>query len=263
MIKLIVTDVDGTLLDGNSILPDLNKKAILECRREGIEVILATGKSIGSILCLVKLFDSELPQITLNGSVTVNKDLEIINAIKVKPGLYLEVIRTIKEKGYSPLASLVSGKIFYENYHPNMEELKKVELELVKTKNIEEEYFSENVANISIPIEETDPLDSYLRKRFSDKLQLVRSGKYFFDILDLNATKGNALKSILKLVNINKDEVVVFGDSYNDLSMFKESGLNIAVRNSYPEVLKKADIITDENYNSGLGKAIYKYVLKK
>jgi hydroxymethylpyrimidine pyrophosphatase-like HAD family hydrolase len=57
--------------------------------------------------------------------------------------------------------------------------------------------------------------------------------------------------------------VVVFGDSYNDLSMFKESGLNIAVRNSYPEVLKKADIITDENYNSGLGKAIYKYVLKK
>jgi len=52
MVKLIVTDVDGTLLDNNSILTSLNKKAILECREKGIEVILATGKSIGSILSL-------------------------------------------------------------------------------------------------------------------------------------------------------------------------------------------------------------------
>ena len=44
--------------------------------------------------------------------------------------------------------------------------------------------------------------------------------------------------------------------------MFEIAGLKIAVKNSYPEILKKADIITDENYNSGLGKAIYKYILK-
>ncbi len=43
--------------------------------------------------------------------------------------------------------------------------------------------------------------------------------------------------------------------------MFGRAGLKIAVKNSYPEVLKSADYITDENYNSGLGKAIYKYIL--
>src|SRR3972149_6906464 len=262
MIKLIVTDVDGTLLDNNSTLTGLNKKAILECRRKGIEVILATGKSICSILSLVKLFDLELPQITLNGAVVVNKDLKIISAIKIEPRYYLEAIRTIKGKGYSPLAALVNGKIFYEKNHPDMEHIEKVEQKIIKTKDIETEYFSLNTANIHIPIEESDPLDSYLRKKFSSKLHFIRSGKYFFDMLNPDASKGNALAIILKTLNIKKDEVVVFGDSYNDLSMFKESGLNIAVRNSYPEVLKQADIVTEENYNSGLGKAIYKYVLK-
>ena len=61
---------------------------------------------------------------------------------------------------------------------------------------------------------------------------------------------------------INKEEVVVLGDSPNDLSMFEIAGLKIAVKNSYPEILEKADIITDESYNSGLGKAIYKYILE-
>ena len=63
-------------------------------------------------------------------------------------------------------------------------------------------------------------------------------------------------------LGIEPGEVAVFGDSPNDLSMFEVAGLRIAVRNSYPEVLEKADIITEENYNSGLGKALYKYILK-
>jgi hydroxymethylpyrimidine pyrophosphatase-like HAD family hydrolase len=63
------------------------------------------------------------------------------------------------------------------------------------------------------------------------------------------------------MFKISKDEIAVFGDSPNDLSMFGSAGLKIAVRNSYPEVLRNADYITDENYNSGLGKAIYKYIL--
>lgn len=261
MIKLIVTDVDGTLLDNNSNLSDLNKKAILESRRRGIEVILATGKSILSVLYLIKLFSLELPQITLNGAVITDKNLEIISAVKIEPRYYLKAIKTIKKKGYSPLVALVNGKIFYEEYHPDMEHIIKVEQIIKKTEDIETEYFSSNAANIHIAIEETDPLDRYLRKKFSGKISFIRSGKYFFDMLNPDASKGNALAFLLKTLSMKKDEVVVFGDSYNDLSMFKESGLNIAVKNSYPEVLKQADIITDENHNSGLGKAIYKYIL--
>jgi len=90
----------------------------------------------------------------------------------------------------------------------------------------------------------------------------MRSGEYFFDILNLNATKGRALSKIAETLDIKREEIVVFGDSYNDLSMFKEAGLKIAMKNSYKQVLEEADIITDENYNCGLGRAIYKYILR-
>ncbi|MBE3095001.1 MAG: HAD family phosphatase, partial [Actinobacteria bacterium] len=67
MIKLLVTDVDGTLLDNKSELPDFNKKALIECLDRKIEVILATGKSFASIFWLVELLGLKMPQITLNG----------------------------------------------------------------------------------------------------------------------------------------------------------------------------------------------------
>jgi 5-amino-6-(5-phospho-D-ribitylamino)uracil phosphatase len=72
MIKLIVTDVDGTLLDRESKLPNLNKEAIFECLRAGIGVVLATGKSLNAVLWIIKFFGLKLPQITMAGAVTLN-----------------------------------------------------------------------------------------------------------------------------------------------------------------------------------------------
>ncbi|MBM3705764.1 MAG: HAD family phosphatase, partial [Actinobacteria bacterium] len=116
MIKLIATDVDGTLLDRRSSLPELNRQALDDCRKEGMGIILATGKSIAAIIPLIKTLGLELPQITLNGAVTVNEKLEIINAVRVLPEQYCEVIKTIKEKGYRPLIALSNGNILYDSY---------------------------------------------------------------------------------------------------------------------------------------------------
>jgi len=262
MFKLIVTDVDGTLLDRDSTLPAYNKKALFACIDKGIGVILATGKTMDAIYPLVKSLNLKLPQITQSGATTVNRDLRIINSIIIGPNNYFELIKIIKKKGYWPLTCLEDGKIFYDNYHPNMGYIKAVGEKLIKVDSIETKYFAKHSAVISIPIKETDPLDNFLRKKYSHKLQIVRSGEYFFDILNKNATKGNALLEILKILNIEQSQVVAFGDSYNDLSLFDVAGLKIAVKNSYPQILKRADIITDENYNCGLGKAIFKYILK-
>lgn len=262
MIKLLVTDVDGTLLDNNSEIPELNRQALLDCKKKNIQIILATGKSVGAVLSLINMLDLEMPQITLNGAVIVDKKLNVINTLKIRPSYFYSVVREIRNAGYNPLIALPDGRILYEKYDPTLEIFRKVNEPVVKTENIESDSNANNCVSISVTIKEDDPLDSYLRKMFSNKLHVVRSGEYFFDILNKKATKGNALRFICKMYKIKKDEIVVFGDSYNDLSLFENSGIRIAVKNSYPEVIRRADYITDENYNSGLGKAIYKYILK-
>ncbi len=116
MIKLLVTDVDGTLLDDNSEITTLNKQALFDCQKKGIQIILATGKSIGAVLPIIELFGLKLPQITLNGSVTVDDSLNVINAVTINPVYYYTLVQTIKAKGYIPLVARPDGKIFYEKY---------------------------------------------------------------------------------------------------------------------------------------------------
>ena len=261
MYKLIATDVDGTLLDADSRMPELNREALLECREKGIEVILATGKTMDSIEHLVKELDLKLPQIVLNGSMTLSPKMEIIRASRIDPNIYRDVVGFIRENGFSPAIALDNGKLYIEEYHPDLKHLDDVDEEFIKIDSIDTDNFAHNAVDIYIPIIQTNPLDKALREKYSDKLQFIRSGEYFFDILNKGATKGTALLAIIDELGISPQEVAVFGDSPNDLSMFGIAGLRIAVKNSYPEILEAADIITEENYNSGLGKAIYKYIL--
>lgn len=261
MIKLVVTDVDGTLLDNKSEVPELNKKALLECKSKNIGIILATGKSISAVLPIIKMLDLNLPQITLNGAVILDKNQEVINSTKIKEKYFYQVLSAIKGKGYKPLIALTDGRILYENYDKAFKVFENINEPIYKVDRLEKEVYAHDCASLSAAIKEDDPLDAYLRERFSEKLQLVRSGEYFFDILSLDASKGHALEFITNMLKIRKNEIAVFGDGPNDLSMFGCAGIKIAVRNSYPLVLKSADYITDENYNSGLGKAIYKYIL--
>ncbi|MHB1376642.1 MAG: HAD family hydrolase [Candidatus Humimicrobiaceae bacterium] len=263
MYKLLVTDVDGTLLDSNSKLPELNKKALLDCITNGINVIIATGKSINSTMFIVEELKLKLPQITFAGAVVITHEKKIINSFKIQPDLYLDVIGKVQDRGYEPIMATVDGKLYCQEYSKPMEYITAVGEKINKVDNLRSDYFKDNVVFISIPINESDPMDLFIRKTYMDKLQVVRSGEYFFDILSLDTSKGQALTALIKELGIKKEEVVSFGDSPNDVSLFKASGLTIAVKNSYPELLEIADIVTDENYNSGLGRAIYKYILKK
>jgi len=263
MFKLLVTDVDGTLLDHQSRLTELNKKAIKDCIRAGIQVIIATGKSFPSITDLIKEFDLQLPQITLGGAVTITPEGKVIDFVTIPEKIYHEIIDIVRAKGYEPLIATADGKIYYQKFVPGMKNVMDIGEKLYKADNIKKNEFAKHAVSIFLSIAADDPLDSYIRKEFGQRMLVVRSGKYFFDILNIKASKGNALKNIMKRLNISKNEVISFGDSQNDISLFRESGFSIAVKNSYPELIEVADAITDENHKSGLGKAIYKYILQK
>jgi len=261
--KLLVTDVDGTLLDHNSKLTELNKRALLDCIKNGIDVVIATGKSIDSIMFIIKELNLTLPQITMGGAAIVTANGKVVDVINFPKQLYLEFIQDVRIKGLEPTIATTDGKIYCREYSENMKHILNAGEKIIKVDDIESNFFIENAVSISIPMLATDPMDSYIRKTFGSVLQVVRSGEYFFDILNLEASKGNALKKFIKDLGLRKEEVVSFGDSPNDISLLKESGYKIAVKNSFPELIEIADVIAEENYNSGLGKTIYTHILNK
>lgn len=263
MYKLVVTDIDGTLLDNQSRLSELNRKAIMYCRQEGIEVILATGKSIHTITGFIEMFKLTLPQITLNGGVVFQPGVGILETNTLTKREYFELINAIKDYGESPTAALIDGRVVYDTYHPDMIHIRNAQVELSKVDRLEDPEIAGCAVSVHVPVKESHPIDAYLRKLFGDRLFVVRSGEYFFDFLKKDVSKGSALRRIMKKHGFRPEEVVAFGDSYNDLSLFEIAGTAVAMKNSCPQVLKSADIVTEDNHQSGLGKAIFKHVLDR
>ena len=261
MIKLIAMDLAGTLLDNNFELQDFNREALAAAHKKGITIVLATGKLIYSILPIIESIGLKSPQITCFGATVITGDLKILDSDKICPKDYLGAVKTVRENGYNPMVTLEDNKIYYDKEDGAIGLMKKSGEKILKVDSIEDGDFSKKVVSISIITGKDGLLYKCLVKKFSSKMQIMKPAEQFISILSLGVSKGKALSNIMKLLNMEKEEVAAFGDSLNDMSMFDRAGLKIAVKNAHPDLLAKADAVAEENYNNGAGKAIYKYIL--
>lgn len=108
--------------------------------------------------------------------------------------------------------------------------------------------------------ENLDNIQPILMDRFSENYNLVRSEQNYIDINQKNVDKAVALQILVKHLHLGRENVLAFGNGNNDLSMIKYAGLGIGMQNSTSNILKRVDIITNSNNDSGVAKAIKKFV---
>ena len=94
------------------------------------------------------------------------------------------------------------------------------------------------------------------------ELEIVSSWDDKFEIMKKGSSKGEAVAQLAKYFNLKRDEIMCIGDSENDLSMIEYAGIGVAMGNAIDKVKKSAQYITASNTDSGVAKAIEKFVLK-
>lgn len=99
--------------------------------------------------------------------------------------------------------------------------------------------------------------------KFQDNFSVVQSEPYFIELMPQNVSKGNAVTELAARLNLTLDQVMAIGDQGNDLSMIKAAGTGVAMENAIDEVKQNAQFITANNNESGVAKAIQKFVLEK
>jgi len=114
---------------------------------------------------------------------------------------------------------------------------------------------------IVAPHEEVLKLKDYFQKKYSE-LSIVSSNKGLLDIMANNISKGEALKHLAKAYNMNLKRCIAFGDNYNDISMFQEVGLSIAVGNAEEKVKNHATCVTLSNTEGGVAYAVNNIIEK-
>ncbi|UQS84992.1 sugar-phosphatase [Apilactobacillus apisilvae] len=268
-IKLIAIDIDGTLLNEENVLAQETIDAITEARQKGIKVVLCTGRPLTGVKKYLKQLNisgHDEYAITFNGSQVQNADGQIIEKTNITHEDFLELEKLSHKLGtnfqietadciYATNRDLSPYSIA-ESYLVNMpikvrkpEEIDK-SIEVVKAMLI---------ADPSVIDSSFEKISNELFERFA----VVKSTPVFIEFMNKNSSKGNALDSLAKDLNLTADNVMAIGDQNNDMSMIKYAGTGVAMGNGVDELKTVANKITKTNKENGVAYAIRNFVLNK
>ena len=282
MIKLIASDMDGTLLNDDHMISEENLKAIRKAQEMGRHFTIVTGRDYGAVKSYLEECDLRCECILSNGaeyrdvdgnvieSVYMNKEsVKIVFDILNEAGLCIQLMTNkgsyVTNKESDKKAIIDRFKLF----NPKMTEEEVVEFvekfhKQRGMKYIDDVYeiLESNVEVLKIVTFDNDEklianLKEKLKKSTSD-LAVASTFSNDIEISDIEAQKGLILAKTIKKMGIDKSEVIVLGDSFNDYSMFTEFENSYAMENAIPEIKEIAKYVTDSNNNDGVAKAIYK-----
>lgn len=286
MFKLLVSDLDGTLLNSCQELTDYSSEAVKKAIDSGIEFMVATGRSMSLIRPFLTKYGLKCGCILLNGAEVRDKDENILSAINVRNNMVIELHGFLHEKGYMPFYTTTSGVV----YHGSQDEFENAimhrQLCLDRTSRTREEAktaglkspFAANAKEIkdvavlsdeSVEIRKIVVFDvdkeknSEVIRELKEKFPMLAvAGSYPEDIEinDIKAQKGFGLEKAIKVMGISKDEVAVFGDGLNDVSMFEVFPHSYATANAVEEIKAKSEEIIDSNDKDGVGKKIFEFL---
>lgn len=281
MIKLIASDMDGTLLNNNHVISEENIKAIREAQKRGIDFAIATGRDYADVEPFLKQYNLKCESIVSNGAEYRDVDGNIIESIDIDKALVEKVFNIMDKYGlkaelftsdgiYTPNSreEALKGTIymlstFLKISTEEAEKLAKKDEKFKRLKYIENLYEFLNgpieVKKIFAFYSDVDLVNK--AKAEIQKISGLAVSSSFvsnIEITNENAQKGLILAKVAKKMGIKKDEVMIMGDSFNDYSMFTEFTETVAMENAIPEIKKIAKYITDTNENNGVAKAIRK-----
>ncbi|WP_157149931.1 Cof-type HAD-IIB family hydrolase [Brachyspira sp. SAP_772] len=254
-IKLIATDLDGTLLNEDKKITDYNKNIITKLIDRGIDVVISTGRPISAMHFFYEELKNNNESIVFNGAMVVDNNFNCIFSNPLKKDIAKKIINLYKEK-YIKDASLIIYSI--KEYIVAKDNFKfQTHTEKIDKKNkiIGLENFNYNIeVQKMVILGETDMLEEI--QKTIDNLFTVHtsfSEPHFLEILSENTNKANALKWLCDKKGIDRNSVMAFGDNYNDLEMIKFAGVGVAMGNAEDNVKKNAKYIADTNNNNGVG----------
>lgn len=287
MIKLIASDMDGTLLNDGEI-SEYNLEMILKAQAKGIKFVIASGRTYPAILPILQKHNFKCDCVTGNGAEYVDSEgklvsaryLSLENALAVmeildKTKLEYMIYTTTKTFSTKPV-EIVQDAFVYRGYHRfgkhNGQSIEDTRAQISKThacfKMEQLDNYQEALKDYSIIKIEAFYYDE--KEVVKAKKELAKLGDVSYlssypdnvEITNIEATKGNILFEASKLYGIQKDEVMVLGDGMNDMSMFELFKCGVAMENAVQELKDVAMYVTDHFQKDGVGKAIEKYALK-
>ncbi|WP_372793146.1 Cof-type HAD-IIB family hydrolase [Lutibacter sp.] len=251
-VKLVVTDMDGTLLNSKSEVSNRFFKVYEQLKKHNIKFIAASGRQYFSIVDRFEEIKHEITIVAENGAFAMHGDEELftselpteyisncINTLRALDNVY--IVLCGKNAAYIETKDEQFITIF-KNYYSEYRLVDDI------TKITNDTFFK--IAAYHFDCSETHIYPAV--KHLENKMQVIVSGEHWLDISHNNANKGFALNLLQQKFGITKEETMVFGDYNNDLKMLALADFSYAMENAHPNVKTIAKFSTKSNDEQGV-----------
>lgn len=247
--KLLLLDIDGTLLNSRKELPASAKEALIQARANGHELAIATGRAPFMFEKLRKELDIDT-FISFNGQYIVRQG-ETIYRNALNPDTLESIIEFADQRDH-PLVYMNEMKMVSSiDFHPDIDEsIKSLKFPHPQT---EKGFHLENdIYQALVFCEESE--EPQYHETFAD-MDFVRWHRVSCDILPKGGSKAKGIEQLIRSTGHSIEDTIAFGDGLNDLQMMEIAGVSVAMENGHEKTKKVASYITDHVDNDGLSKA--------
>ena len=271
-IKLLVLDVDGTLLNSNREMSERTIKILKKVQQNGVRIALATGRPTYGVLPYAKAIDLDFNDgyiISYNGAKVLEASTgKIIFERAIDPRM-VSYIEKQAERSGCDLAYYDGDEVVATNAdNPHIvDEAQMNNMSLRHTDNLldEMEKLSEDKQNWPTEIilvnddeEVLLGLEEYLQRHLNGVVDTIHSNPYYLEVVGYQVGKSYAMSALVQKLGISMKEVMAFGDGHADVNMLQMAGTGIAMENAPEEVKRCADYTTLSNDEDGAALAIEK-----
>ena len=263
-IRLVVSDVDGTLVTPDKNLTVATIAAARSLHEAGIALAITSSRPPRGLRMLVGPLALQAPIAGCNGGVIVNPDLSVIERHALDPSAAEQAVDLILGSGMDvwvygddawmvrdQTAAHVAREAWILQFGPT----------IVPAFTAAHLTNAVKIVGVSDDYAVVAACEAAAKLAFGERASAERSQSYFLDVTHPQANKGAVVDALSRRFDIASEQIATIGDMPNDILMFRKSGLSIAMGNASDEVKAHASASTDTNENDGFAKAVQKLVL--
>lgn len=265
--KLIVVDMDGTLLNSNNEVSTQNQNALKKAQENGIIVAIATGRIFSSARAYCRMLGLKAPIIACNGALIKYENTEeVLYSGNMEKEDAIKVVEIFKKHDvyfhfYDKETMYIDAKRFDFNIYKEWNEAQSEEnkVEVVKVEDPVNYILNNDVQILKLmAVEDDNEKVNKIRKDLEniENIIIEKSWHNNIEVMLSGTSKGKGIERLSEIYNIRAEEIIAFGDNYNDLSMKDYVGTFVAMANGEDYVKSQAHYVTASNDEHGVAKGI-------
>jgi Cof subfamily protein (haloacid dehalogenase superfamily) len=276
MIRLLLADVDGTLVTREKVLTERARAAVARMRVAGIQFAITSGRPPRGMQMLIEPLALSTPIAGFNGGMFIHPDLSVIEQ-RVLPSDVIEpAMETMRAHGLDTWIYRGTDWFVHDRHGPHVDR-EEWTVKFQPTVVPDLKHLTNGVAKLVGVSDDLDAVckcETAVREQFAEKVHTkqsnprrerlvsaARSQPYYLDVTHPDANKGHVVVRLSEMLDIPREQIATIGDMPNDIEMFERSGISIAMGQSSDEVKSAATHKTTSSEEEGFALAVERYVL--